>query len=503
MSTIHQVFKNLGGGVLPQLLNLLSNFILPGMIVVMYGSSVNGLISSIRVIIGYVSLVGAGIAIATTQALYKPVARKDYTTIRGMVKATQSMFNKCGYVYLVAIFGISFLYPFFIKTSIPYLTTVLLLIIMSISGASEFFVVGKCRSLLYAHQKVYVSSIIQAVSLGISLILAVLMIKLHASIIAVQLAISGVYIVRAFFLNVYVRKNYTDCLPDAATVPIKQATAKRKDAFVHQLAGLVVTGSQALILSIMVGLEAASVFTIYNIVFIGIQSICMNLNSSVTPFIGRTFSLGDKDKIRSQYRLLDFSFYILSFIIFSVATVTLIPFINIYTRGADINYIYENFGFLFILLQIFNIHRLPGVALINVAGHFMETRNRAIIEAVLSVTCSIVFTYFFGMYGVLLGSIVAIGWRCIDIIVYAHRHLLFQSYRNALIRILRVIVYVSIIFFTIKYPYSLVDSYGKWILVAVCALGCAVILLGIDILIFERPALRNLLSIIQKKKTSR
>lgn len=64
-----KVLKNIFASALPQIMNIITNLILPSMIILRFGSEINGLISSIKVIISYVSIVGAGIATATTQRL--------------------------------------------------------------------------------------------------------------------------------------------------------------------------------------------------------------------------------------------------------------------------------------------------------------------------------------------------------------------------------------------------------------------------------------------------
>ena len=147
------------------------------MIILRFGSEINGLISSIKVIISYVSIVGAGIATATTQRLYEPVAKKQTNVVRGMLNASNKMFNKFGTIYCGIVLIVAILYPLFIETNIEYITIVLLMLAMSISGASEFFAIGRCRSLLYADQKTYVCTLAQAASIFLSLLIALLMLK--------------------------------------------------------------------------------------------------------------------------------------------------------------------------------------------------------------------------------------------------------------------------------------------------------------------------------------
>ena len=218
------------------------------------------------------------------------------------------MFNKCGIIYLIIVLLTSLIYPLCIKGDVSYLEGFGLLIVMSLSGASEFFVVGRCRSLLYADRKVYVCTTIQALSLLVSLILAVIMLKLKASIIVVQFSISIVYIIRAVLLRAYVNKHYPQYIYDRETIPITRAVKNRKEAMVHQLSGLVVLGSQSIILSLMVSLEAASIFAVYNIVFSGLFSICSNISTAITPYIGKSIAVNSHGMTLSNFISVEYVF---------------------------------------------------------------------------------------------------------------------------------------------------------------------------------------------------
>lgn len=499
MSTINKLYKNVGASVLPQIINIISSFILPVLIIDIYGSQMNGLISTIKGLIAYISLVGAGIATATTQALYKPVAMGDNLVVQGMLKATSDMFNRCGLIFLIVVVVVSLIYPFTIVGDISYTTTVLLLIVMSISGVSEFFIVGRCRSLLYADQKVYVCTTIQAISLTVSLVLAVIMLYLNANIVFVQFAVSLVYIVRAFLLSYYVKKNYPQYIFTKETTPIKSAVKKRNDAMIHQLSGLLVFSSQSIILSIMVGLEAASIYAVYNIVFSGLFAICSNMNTAVTPFLGRSFAVSELLKVRKEFNVVELVYYLLVTLVFSITAVVILPFISIYTREADINYMYPTFGLLFTVLQVFNVFRLPHSAMINVAGHFKETRFRAIIESIICIVCSVFFTFLYGMYGVLIGTALAIAWRCIDMIFYVHKHVLKDVWIFSLFRLIRSLLIIAILFIIVPQPVTPLEGYINWMGYVGVVTICSIVLIAVDLLLFDRDTFRSLFRYIRKK----
>ena len=104
------------------------------------------------------------------------------------------------------------------------------------------------------------------------------------------------------------------------------------------------------------------------------------------------------------------------------------PFMNVYTAGiTDAKYVDEYLAFLFVLMRIMASSREASSRVISFAGHFRQMQWRAVLEAAINLSASILLVRKFGIYGVVLGTIVAYFWRTNDIILYANKHLLNRS----------------------------------------------------------------------------
>ncbi len=98
---------------------------------------------------------------------------------------------------------------------------------------------------------------------------------------------------------------------------------------------------------------------------------------------------------------------------------------TIYTAGVeDVNYIRPWLAMLFVIVGVANTIRIPSNTLINAAGHFRETKNRAIIEAVINLVSSIIFVQFLGVEGVLIGGLCSYAYRTCDLILYTSKEIL-------------------------------------------------------------------------------
>ena len=500
-----KLFKNIFASALPQIMNLITNLILPSYMIFRFGSEINGLVSSIKTIITYISIVGAGIATATTQSLYEPVAKKDTERIKGMLKATNMMFNKYGIIFCIIAFIVAFIYPFIIKSDLEYIIMVLLMIVMSLSGMSEFFAIGRCRSLLYANQKTYVCTTIQGLSILLSLILAIVLLKLNVNVVLVQLSISIVYVFRAIFLTRYIKKNYPELSDYKKSEPIYSATAKRKDAMIHQVSGLAVLNSQTILLSIFVGLNAVSVYSVYNIVFAGIQSLFSNLSTAITPYLGKEYALKNDNRINKMYDIVELVFFNMVAFAFSISMILIVPFVKLYTNGADINYEYPVFAIIFSFVISFYILKMPGNALINASGFFKETKWCAILEGTFTVVFGAIFTYIFGLEGVVIGTLIALIWRCIDTIVFTNKYILKIPNKKSLLRLARIIVFLIIYAYIAFNNNNNISSYFDWILYGLLFSIITIVLLGIIVLIFDRDTIKDALKIFKNsiKKTKK
>jgi divalent metal cation (Fe/Co/Zn/Cd) transporter len=101
---------------------------------------------------------------------------------------------------------------------------------------------------------------------------------------------------------------------------------------------------------------------------------------------------------------------------------------ELYTSGiTDINYIDFWIPTLFVIIKLLGNARATSNNVINIAGHFKNTQNRAILELIINLVISLVFVQFLGIYGVLIGTIAALIYRSVDMVVYANKKILERN----------------------------------------------------------------------------
>ncbi len=78
---LSRIQKNILTGLLCQVVTILLSFFMPRLYMSYYGSDVNGELNTIKQLFAYLYLLEAGVGLATTQALYRPVAIGDHKGI--------------------------------------------------------------------------------------------------------------------------------------------------------------------------------------------------------------------------------------------------------------------------------------------------------------------------------------------------------------------------------------------------------------------------------------
>lgn len=81
MNRTKKFFKNAVSTAFFQIVNMLVSFFIPRIMLVIYGSEINGLVSSITQFIVYFNLLEAGLSGAAVWALYEPLAKKMFVQL--------------------------------------------------------------------------------------------------------------------------------------------------------------------------------------------------------------------------------------------------------------------------------------------------------------------------------------------------------------------------------------------------------------------------------------
>lgn len=495
MTRTEAFVKNVLSTALSQIVTMLAGFVIPRVMLTVYGSEVNGLVTSVTQFISYFSLVEAGIGASTVYSLYSPLADNDTARINSIITASRTFYFKTGYIFLTLIAAGALVYPIFIKTNLlSNLEVGALFFILGFNSVIDFFALAKYRSLLTASQKTYVISLANIASTVLNCLVIVVFSYLGFSIVVVRLIALFAIVVRSLILWVYCRKKFSYIRFDVE--PDNTALNKRWDALYLQILGAIHSGAPTIIATFILSLEQVSIYSIFNIVVAGIGSILGIFTSGLSAGFGDLISRSDDVVFERAFRQFEYVYYMLIAIVYSITFVMYMPFIRLYTNGADISYNYPLLAVLMAINGYFYNLKTPYGMLVISEGMYKETRWATTLQGLIEVGASVVLAFPFGIYGIVIGVLLSNLYRDVQFLFYAEGHLIPFKIRKTLeLQARSVILFFAVSFALLKLPFvDLAISVSSWIIKAVFVsiISCAVIV-GINIL-FDRKLFKQTLS---------
>ena len=437
MRTRLSLYNTIAAALL-QLVNMVVNFILPRILISQYGSAMNGLVSSTRQMISYFTIVEAGLMGAAVFALYKPLAAGDRDTTSGIASAANRYYNISGLAFAGMVLGATFLYPLFVANQgIGTFTVGALVAIIGASGAMEFFLVGKYKVLFTADQKSYLISAINAIGVVANAVILIVMAGMRVNMVYVQLAALLGFLLRSGLYVFFGRRAYRHLNFHAK--PDNRALDKRWDSLFLQILGLVSSATPVTVTTLMCGLEEVSIYVVYNMVFLSVSAILSTFNNGLSAMFGDILARGEVGVLQRAYRQYEMLYYALLGWGYACAAILIMPFIGIYTDGfIDADYLRPEIAWLFVIAGLANNIKTPQGMLLNSAGLFRETRIQSLIQASLNLGFSIALAPRFGMAGVLVGTIVANVYRCVDLIHFIPKQVTHLPSMDTVRRVVRM-----------------------------------------------------------------
>ena len=452
-------------GIISQVVTLLLGIMLPKLLIGGFGSEVNGLLSSIKQIFVYVALLEAGVGTAALQAMYAPIANGNKQKACEIMAATDYYFRRTGFLYAIAVILLALGYPYIFNVEIDNLTVAIIILLQGSAGVIRYFFQGKLAVLLRVDGRSYVTTNIQTVVTITSYTAQIVLILLGYNIIAVQIAYFLTNLCQMLYMTWYVKNKYPWL--DFSVRPDFSALSQSKFVIVHQLSGLVFNNTDMIVLTYFCGLKTVSVYALYSLVFNSVGNIIDTMCSSVEHILGQAFN-SDRQRFMHLQEAYETYYLGFAFSLFTIALIMAPSFMCIYAGDfTDANYTDPYLPYLFVAVNVLMYARRTSSQIINFAGTFKQTQWRSILESVINIVVSLVMVQYIGIYGVLVGTIVALLYRTNDVIIYANWNILkrfpWQTYKRWTINLL-VILTLS---FVANLILPEINSFIAWCIVTI------------------------------------
>ena len=452
---------------LQQVIGMLAAFVIPRILLSVYGSEINGFVVSVTQFISYFALVEAGISGASIYALYKPLADKDVPAINAILSAAKKFYQTSGYIFLMLICLLAVLYPVFAKTlQLSAWQIALVVFALGMKGVLDFFTLSKYRVLLTASQKSYIIATAQIIYLILNTLIIWGLAKFGFSIVTVEVAVVFSVFTRSWILYYYTHKHFP--YVNYSVTPNLESIKDRWNVLYLQLLNSTQHALPGILATVFTSLKEVSVYSIYNLVLVGIGSVLSIFVSGLAASFGDVIVRKQHKILKESTQQFEQTYYMIITVLYGVTLLLILPFVKLYTTYiADANYLLPWLGFMFVLRGLFEHLKVPQGMLVISAGMYRQTRWQTTTQALIAAIGGVIGGYFWGLYGILGGLILAHFYRDIDLLFFIPKHVTKLSYIRTLRHMSLVLLNFSLVAVFWQICPFRIETVFQWIVYAI------------------------------------
>ncbi len=474
------------------LANGLLGIVVTRLLLAYFGSDFNGLNSTANQVVHVLMIVEGGFTTASNVALFRPMVMEEYTAVNGILSATKRKFRKIGSTFFLIGTLVAIVYAMLANSGLPrdFIATVIMMTM--IPPAFNLYYATTYRVILQAQQKEYIISFTTAATISLGHLCNIGMILLGGPIWMVRVNTMVFALLNSVLIAGYVkRKNpYVDLQAEPRGDLIKGTN----DVMAQRITSVIYDSSPLIFLSIspVGGTVLASVYAVYNNVFIIIKSLIRGAIDAPRLSFGQILAQRKRENVWHLFAQYEYAAFCAVFVLLTTTCALILPFVGIYTDGiTDAQYNDVNIAVMMALIATAELIHMPSSHLLNMAGEFKVCRNIQIITCIVLLAGMMIGGTMWGLYGMMLALLGAT--ILLDILEMGYVHLrFFQKKAAKLLSLLLPMTLVGTLMCYAELNLNLhVDNYVSFIgygILFVTVNGLAALLTG---LVFNRTELTS------------
>lgn len=400
--------RNMAVSVIAQIIKLLLLFATRVVFLHTIGRAylgVNGLFTNVLTLL---SLPELGFGMAIIFYMYKPVSEGNKEKIKSLLKLYKKLYL---YIALIILLLGSILIPFINNfVNMPDGADVNLYIVycMFLANTVIGYLAAYKRAVIEANQDLYITNLVRALFQSLMSGAQILIILVWGNYYVYLLIMIFATIAENISVSVLANKMYPYIKEPAQELDKEEKKNIFRNTsyiFVNKISNAVLIGSSSIIINFFFGVEMVGVFDNYSFVYTAVATFVGFLFTSISASVGNLMVSADKSVLYDRYKKITFIFNMLNAFTSVCLFVLLSPFVYVWAGKENI------LGISTVVAMVasyyLNNNRNYIRVYKNAGGLFRQGMFIYLIEAILNIGLSIVFAYFFGIIGVLLGIIVS------------------------------------------------------------------------------------------------
>lgn len=430
--------KNIKSGIVLRVYQIIVPFFMRTAMIYFMGVEYLGLSSLFTSVLSILNLAELGVGAAMVFAMYRPIAEDDEATICALMALYRRYYRIIGLIIAVSGLAIIPFIPRLISGEVPRDVNVFLLYLLNLSATVlTYWLFAYKNCLLQAHQKTSVSSIITIITYTVqwcAQLFVLVVVKDYYIYVVISLLSQ---IMNNILTAVTVSRLYPRYEPKGALSAdrVKEINGKIKDLFTGKIGSVVLSASDTVVISAFLGLTTVAVFQNYNYIAQSVITVMSMILSSVMAGLGNSFILESKEKNFRDMEKLSFMYLWLSGICVCCFLALYQPFMELWV-GRELMLDYgivvcvAVYFFVIVLNRFISVYK-------DAAGLWHEDRFNPLITAIINVSLNLMWVNRWGLYGILLSTVLSMS--CVGIPWMLH--ILFTLFfnREQLAQFLRIL----------------------------------------------------------------
>lgn len=402
------LIRNTKFGAIKTIVQYLLQFILRTIFIYTLGKEYLGLNGLFSNILGCLSIVELGIGTAIVFSMYKPIADGDVEKINSLHALYKKSFRIIASI--IALLGILIIpaLKYIIKSDVPSDINIYVIYLISLFNTVIGYFWAHKRSLLFAYQRNDIESKVgtfQIISLSIVQIILLLTTKNYYSYVICTPIFT---IIENLLISREAKKICPEIKSKAQPLDKEISKEIRKNVIassMNQLGGVFVTSTDNILISSILGLAILGVYTNYATIILSVTACIALITNNAKSTIGNMIASETSDYVYEKYNTFNFLMYWLSGFCSICLICLLNPFIYMWTNfSAD--YLLDFSVVIVLVVNFYISNTLSLTATYNVsAGLMWHNKWKSIIQGVVNIVFSIIFTKCWGLIGIFLGTL--------------------------------------------------------------------------------------------------
>lgn len=399
--------RNIVFGTVLKIYQIVIPFLMRTAMIYFLGVQYLGLSSLFSSILQVLNLAELGVGSAMVFSMYRPIAEDDTVTICALMKLYKLYYRIIGFVIAGAGCALLPFIPKLIKGDVPADINIYVLYLLNLAATVlSYWLLAYKNSILQAHQRINVISKVTLVTNTIQYVFQFIVLWLLKDYYAYIIIALFVQVLTNVITAIVVDKLYPSFrargkLPKEE---IKAINARIRDLFTAKLGAVVVNSADTIVVSAFLGLTVLAIYQNYFYIVTSVIGFVTIIFTACTAGIGNSLIVETKQK-----NFIDLKKF--TFIIMWVAGFCSCCFLNLFQPFMEIwvgkNLLLEYtavicfvvYYYIYEINQLLNMYKDAG-------GIWHEDRFRPLVTALANLGLNLVMVQFWGIYGVLLSTVI-------------------------------------------------------------------------------------------------